>query len=104
MYLCVMRIIAFRTLREFFEKPEYSDSEIPLRAWYHDAKAADWKNPNELKRQYINASIVGDGRIVFNIKGNEYRLVVAIDYEFQVIFIRFIGTHSQYDKINAKTI
>ena len=99
-----MRVIAFRTLRAFFEKPEYSDSEVSLRAWYHDAKSAEWKNSNELKTQYINASIVGDERVVFNIKGNDYRLVVAIDYEFQVIFIRFIGTHKQYDKINSKTI
>jgi mRNA interferase HigB len=99
-----MRIIAFRTLREFFEKPEYVDSETSLRAWYHDAKVAEWGNSNELKQQYKNASVVKDGRVVFNIKGNTYRLVVAIDYEFQVIFIRFIGTHEQYDKIDAKTI
>lgn len=99
-----MRIIAFRTLREFFEKSEYSDAEIPLRSWYHDAKTAQWKSSNELKQHYKNASIVGDGRVVFNIKGNDYRLVVAIDYEFQVIFIRFIGTHKQYDKIDVKTI
>ena len=99
-----MRIIAFRTLRDFFEKPEYSDSEPSLRAWYHDVKTAEWKNPNELRQQYKNASFVGEGRVVFNIKGNDYRLIVAIDYEFQVIFIRFIGTHKQYDKIDAKTI
>jgi mRNA interferase HigB len=99
-----MRIIAFRTLREFFEKPEYSDSEPSLRAWYHDAKTAEWKSPNELRQQYKYASFVGEGRVVFNIKGNDYRLIVAIDYEFQVIFIRFIGTHNQYDKIDTKTI
>ncbi len=99
-----MRIIAFRTLKEFFENPEYANSEVSLRAWYHDAKTSEWKNSNELKKQFKHASIVGDGRVVFNIKGNAYRLVVAIDYEFQVIFIRFIGTHKQYDKINAKTI
>jgi len=104
LYLCTMRIIAFRTLRTFFEKPEYSDSEVSLRAWYHEAKIAEWKNSNELKKQYKNASIAGDGRFVFNIKGNDYRLVVAIDFEFQVIFIRFIGTHNQYDKIDVKTI
>jgi mRNA interferase HigB len=63
-----------------------------------------WVEANELKSQYKNASIVGDGRVVFNIKGYDYRLVVAIDYEFQVIFIRFIGTHIQYNKIVAKTI
>ena len=99
-----MRIIAFRSLREFWEKPEYSDSEASLRSWYHDAKKSDWGNPNELKRQYKNASIIGESRVVFNLKGNSYRLVVAIDYEFQVIFVRFIGTHQQYDKIDAKTI
>ena len=99
-----MRVIAFRAIREFFEKVQYADSETSLRAWYHDVKIAEWKNANELKQQYKNASIVGDGRVVFNIKGNVYRLVVAIDYEFQVIFIRFIGTHKEYDKINVKTI
>jgi len=99
-----MRIIAFRTLKEFWVKPEYADSEVPLRSWYHDSKSATWQNPNELKHQYKNASIIGDGRIVFNIKGNTYRLIVSIDYDFQIIFIRFIGTHLQYDKIDAKTI
>ena len=99
-----MRVIAFRTLKEYWKKPEYADSEIALRSWYHDAKTADWKNSNELKQQYKSASIVGEGRVVFNIKGNKYRLVVTIDYEFYVIFIRFIGTHKQYDRINAKTI
>jgi mRNA interferase HigB len=100
----MMRIIAFSPLRTFFEKPEYADSEASLRAWYHDAKAAEWINSNELRQQFKNASIVGECRVVFNIKGNAYRLVVAIDYEFQVIFVRFIGTHKQYDKIDVKTI
>lgn len=99
-----MRIIAFRTLREFWERAEYSDSENSLRSWYYEAKSANWKNANDLKWQYKNASIIGEGKVVFNIKGNTYRLVVSIDYEFQVIFIRFIGTHKQYDKIDAKTI
>ena len=99
-----MRIIAFRTLREFFENSEFSDSEVHLRAWYHDVKGSNWNNANDLKQQYRNASIIGGGRVVFNIKGNVYRLVVAIDYEFQVVFIRFIGTHKQYDKIDVKTI
>ena len=99
-----MRIISFITLREFFEKAEYADSETSLRAWYHEVKTAEWISSNDLKQQYKNASIVGDGRVVFNIKGNMYRLVVAIDYEFQVIFVRFIGTHKQYEKIDVKTI
>lgn len=99
-----MRIIAFRTLKEFFEKSEYIDSETSLRAWYYNSKTAEWKSSNELKQENKNASIVGEGRVVFNIKGNKYKLVVAIDYKFQVIFIRFIGTHKQYDKIDVKTI
>ncbi len=99
-----MRIIAFRTIRDFFEKEKYKDSEVSLRAWYHDVKNSYWNNSNELKQQYKNASIVGDGRVVFNIKGNDYRLVAAIDYDFQAIFIRFIGTHKEYDKINVKNI
>ena len=99
-----MRIIAFRTLREFWLTRDYADSETSLRSWYHDAKSSNWKNSNELKQHYKNASIVGEGRVVFNIKGNKYRLVVSIDYEFQVIFIRFIGTHNKYNTIDAKTI
>jgi len=99
-----MRILAFKTLKEFWEKPEYADSEKSLRAWFQDAKNSDWKDSNEMKEHYKTASIIGYGGVVFNIKGNSYRLVVAIDYEFQVIFIRFIVTHKQYDKINAKTV
>ena len=99
-----MRIIAFRTLREFWGRPEYSDSKVSLQAWYHEVKNADWNNSNELKQQYKNASIIGEGRVVFNIKGNTYRLVVLIDYEFQLVFIRFIGTHREYDKIDVKKI
>ena len=99
-----MRIISFRTLREFWEKPEYENVEASLRAWYHDVKKSNWQSSNELKQQYGSASIVGEGRVVFNIKGNLYRLVIMIDYKYQVIFIRFIGTHKQYDKIDAKTI
>jgi len=99
-----MRIIAFRTLKEFWEKPEYAASESSLRSWYHEAKSSAWKNSNELKQSYKNASIVGEGRVVFNIKGNTYRLVVSIDYDYQVIFIRFIGTHKEYDTIDVKTI
>ena len=89
-----MRIIAFRTLREFWEKAEYSDSESSLRSWYYKAKNATYSNANELKQQYKNACTVVEGKVVFNIKGNIYRLVVSIDYEYQVIFVRFIGTQT----------
>lgn len=104
LYIRKLRVIAFRTLKDFFEKPEYADSEVFLRAWYHEVKTAEWISSNDLKQQYRTASIVGEGRVVFNIKGNAYRLVVAIDYEFHMIFVRFIGTHKQYDKIDVKTI
>jgi mRNA interferase HigB len=97
-----MRIIAKRTLREFWEK--YSDAETPLKVWYKNIKEAEWRNSNELKRQFKNASIVGNDRIVFNIKGNTYRLVISIDFEKQIVWIKFIGSHRDYDKINAKTV
>ncbi len=99
-----MRIIAFKTLKVFFEKPEHADSEVSLRAWYHYAKAAEWQNPQDLKKQFRHASIIGNGRVVFNIKGNAYRLIAAIDFEFQVVYIRFVGTHGEYEKVNPKTI
>ncbi|MCF6359500.1 MAG: type II toxin-antitoxin system HigB family toxin [Cyclobacteriaceae bacterium] len=104
MYICIVRVISFKTIRAFYENPVYGDAEVSLRSWYQDAKTANWKNPNELKNQYLNASILREGRVVFNIKGNSYRLVVAIDYEFQIIFVRFIGAHKQYDKIDVKSI
>lgn len=99
-----MRIIAFRTLRAFFSQPNYRDSEISIRSWYHDVKNADWRNSNDLKQQFKHANIVGNSRVIFNIKGNKYRLVADIDYEFQLVFIRFIGTHQEYDEIDPKMI
>ena len=97
-----MRIIALKTLKEFWEQPKYSDSEGALKSWYHEIKKANWKNPNELKNQFSNASVIGSGLIVFNIKGNKYRLVVSVDFNFKIIFIKFIGTHKEYDKLNLK--
>ena len=97
-----MRVIAIKTLRDFWKK--HADAEQPLRAWYAEAKAADWGKPSDIVKLYRTASILVNNRVVFNIKGNTYRLVVLIDYEFQAIFIRFIGTHKQYDDINSKTI
>ncbi len=96
------RIIAKRTLREFWEK--HSDSEQYLKTWYETAKASDWKSPNDIKKSYINASILKNSRVVFNIKGNSYRLIVKFNYERQWAFIRFVGTHAEYDEINADTI
>ena len=100
-----MSIIALSALKTFWEKnPEHSDVTDPALAWYRYALNADWKTPTDVKRDFGNASILKDGRVVFNIAGNKYRLVVWINYAYQVIYIRFIGTHAQYDKIDAQTI
>ncbi len=97
-------IVALRTLKSHWEKPGREDSEVQLRAWYQEAKQAEWKSPNEVKDQYRSAGIVGNNRIVFNICGNKYRLVVKVNYEAQWIFIRFVGTHKEYDQIDVTTI
>ena len=97
-----MRIIAKRTLREFWEK--FPDAEQPLKAWFAEAQQATWPHPQSLKSQYANASIVADDNVVFNVTGNTYRLVVGIDYNWQTIYIKFIGTHAQYDKLDIKTL
>jgi mRNA interferase HigB len=100
-----MRVIAKRTLREFWEStPKYADAEDPLRSWYREAKQAIWLTPADIKEQYRNASILKNNRTVFNIAGNKYRLVVEINYHAQIIFIRFIGTHQEYDSIDVETI
>ena|SRR5690606_34687312 len=96
------RIIAKKTLRDFWEK--HSDSEQYLKTWYETAKSSNWKSPNDVKATYITASILKDSRVVFNIKGNSYRLIVKFNYERQWAFIRFIGTHNEYNSINANTI
>jgi len=96
------RIFAKSTLRQFWEK--YSDSEQYLKTWYDTAMNSDWKTPNDVKKTYASVSILKDSRIVFNIKGNSYRLVTKFNFEKQWIFIRFIGTHTDYEKIDANTI
>ncbi len=97
-----MRIIARRTLRDFWEK--HPDAEHALRAWYQDARHAEWKTPQDIRHVYVTASIIAHNRVVFNIRGNTYRLVTAINYAFGIIYIRFIGTHTEYDQIDATTI
>lgn len=96
------RIIAKSTLKEFWEK--HADAEQYLKTWYDTAKTAKWSSPNDVKQTYISASILKNGRVVFNIKGNTYRLVVKFNFAKQWAFIRFIGTYTEYDKINADTI
>lgn len=97
-----MRIIALATLRTFWEKNP--DAESPLRAWYALASRAVWTTPTDIKKAYRNASFTANNRVVFNIKGNDYRLVIAVRYDRGLVFVRFIGTHRQYDKIDVQTI
>jgi len=99
-----MRIIARKTLVDHWVKPGREDSEQPLRAWFAEAESACWARPSELKAQFLNASILRDGRAVFNIAGNKYRLVAWINYPYGVLYIRFIGTHAEYDRIDAQEI
>ena len=99
-----MRVISVRTLKEFWEKSGHGDAEQALRAWYSEAKEADWDGPNDIKDKYHSSSILGNNRVVFNIKGNKYRLIVAIKYEFKIVYIRFVGTHKEYDAVDARSI
>lgn len=99
--LCV-RLIARRTLREFWSK--HPDAEQALQAWYHDVRSAHWKSSTDIRRVYTNASFVANNRVVFNIRGNSYRVIVAINYDFGIVYIRFVGTHREYDKVDAATV
>lgn len=97
-----MRIFAKKILRDFWKS--HADSEQQLKAWFQENLKANWTSPNEIKMDYPSASFLPDNRVVFNIKGNHYRLIVKMSYEHHIIWIRFIGTHAEYDKIDAKTI
>ena len=97
-----MRVISIKRLREFWGR--FPDSEGALKTWYAAAEAASWENPTDIKAQYRSASILKGSRVVFNICGNKYRLVVHILYPFSVVYIRFVGTHKEYDAIDAEVI
>lgn len=97
-----MRIISKKALRQFWLREP--DSELELKAWHAEAKGADWKTPADVKAQYANASILKRGRVVFNICGNKYRLVVHVNYAVGIVFVRFVGTHQAYDRIDAETV
>jgi len=97
-----LRVIAKKVLREYWVK--HPDSEQQLKSWYQEAEDAEWKSPRDIKRDYPSASKLAGNRVVFNIKGNHYRLIVKINYDYGMIWIRFIGTHPAYDKIDAQTI
>ncbi|HRO07924.1 MAG TPA: type II toxin-antitoxin system HigB family toxin [Saprospiraceae bacterium] len=97
-----MRVISRKLLREFWIK--HSECEQQLKSWFQEVNKGTWKNLNELKREYPSASILEDNRVCFNIKGNNYRLIVKINLHYQIMWIRFIGTHAEYDKIDANKI
>ena len=97
-----MRIISRKALRDFWES--HTDAQQALQAWYADVKHATWKTPAEIKREYRSASFVSHNRVVFNIKGNKYRVIVAVQYKFQLVYIRFVGTHQEYDQVDAATV
>lgn len=100
-----MRIIALSSLKTFLRRSAaYQDAREPVMAWYRQVEQADWSTPADVKRAIRSASILKDGRAVFNIAGNKYRIVVWINYPYRVVYIRFIGTHRQYDEIDAQTV
>lgn len=97
-----MRVISKKILREFWEK--HSDSEQQLKSWFQETSNAEWNSPNDIIIEYPSASILSNNRVVFNIKGNKYRLIVRINYDYKMAWIRFVGTHAEYDKIDANKI
>ncbi|WP_226020557.1 type II toxin-antitoxin system HigB family toxin [Serratia symbiotica] len=97
-----MKIISIATLKSFWE--QYPDAEQPLKSWLDEAKKANWQSPMEIKELYRSASILKNSRVVFNIKGNDYRLVISIFYAAGWVYIKFIGTHKHYDKIDVNTV
>ena len=97
-----MRVIAVSTLRAFWER--YPDAEQPLKAWYEEATSANWSQPADIKAQYRSASVLKNRRVVFNIKGNDYRLIVAVAYKLQIVYVKFVGTHKEYDAVDAETV
>lgn len=99
-----MRIISHRKLRDFYESKGREDSKIVLERWYQIAEDAEWKNFSDIRVDFPNADYVGNQHYVFNIKGNNYRLIVVIKFTINRIFIRFVGTHKEYDKIDCSNI
>jgi mRNA interferase HigB len=103
-----VRIIARKPLRDFVDSLRGSTDQEAVKSaldsWFHEVQNSEWHTPAEVTRSYASASIVSSDRVVFNIKGNAYRLVVAVDYERQIVFIKWLGTHAQYDKIEVRTV
>ena len=99
-----MHVISRKTLIKFYEQPERQDAKGQLEAWYYEAKRAQWESPADVKAQYGSANVIGDNRVVYNIAGNKYRLIVRINYDLKTVFVRFAGTHQECDKIDAEVI
>lgn len=99
-----MRIIKEATLTEYCRQSKYQQAEEPVKAWIYEVRFSTWNNANELKVKYGNASIISSKRVVFNIKGNDYRLIVDIEYKLKIVFVVWFGTHKEYEKIDAKTV
>ena len=99
-----MRIISKNTLKKFWEQPQYADSKAPLESWHEEATKATWTSPQTVKAHYRNASICANNRVVFNIGGNKYRLVVEMQYRACIAWVEFVGTHEQYDKIDGENV
>ena len=99
-----MHVISRKKLVEFYEQVSCRDAKGPLEAWYYEAKHAQWASPADVKDQYRSASILKNNRVVFNIAGNKYRLIVRINYNSKTVFVRFIGTHKAYDRIDAEVV
>jgi len=99
-----MRIISAGTLKAFWDQPAYRDAEQPLRTWVRVVRAARWEDPPAVKQMFRSADILRDGRVVFDIGGNKYRLVVWVNYHYGVVYVRFVGTHRDYDKVDAQIV
>ena len=100
----LVRLIAKGTLVKFWSQPECADSKASLQSWHDEVVKAGWKTPQDVKAQYSNASICGNNRVVFNIAGNKYRLVVEMQYRAEIVWVKFVGTHARYDQINVETV
>jgi mRNA interferase HigB len=102
LYIINVHIVSKKTLKDYYSK--HKETKSQLEAWYYEAKNSNWNNPVEIKEKFRTASIIGDNKVVFNIKGNKYRLVTKINYRMKTVYIKFIGTHKEYDKINVEDL
>ena len=102
--LAAMRVIAKSSLKRFWERPGRADARGPLHSWYEEALKRKWRSPQDIKNQYASASICGNNRVVFHVGGNKYRLVVEVQYQAGIVWVKFVGTHLQYDRVDVETV